>query len=334
LKAFTVRWRIPPLFAICRTLYAGLCLSRGTWNDAEVELSAAASELSATMPGGVPEAITRLGELRRRQGRVVEAAGLFAQAESHPRAVLGRAALAFDQDQPAAARELVDRYLRRMPPADCAARAAALDLLARIAAALSDTEAAIAARDELAAIADKLNTDPLRAMAASSRALVAMADGEWETARASFEDAVDLFTAAGMPFEAARARMDRAGVLERAGRREDAIVEAAAGRDGFTSLGAAGEAARAAAMHSRLESRPGTVKQPISGAAATRFDLLTARERDVLKLVGDGLSNPDIARRLGLSEHTVHRHISNILTKLDLPSRTAAAAAAARSGAI
>jgi DNA-binding CsgD family transcriptional regulator/tetratricopeptide (TPR) repeat protein len=334
LKAFTVRWRIPPLFAICRTLYAGLCLSRGTWNDAEVELSAAASELSATMPGGVPEAITRLGELRRRQGRVAEAAGLFAQTESHPRAVLGRAALAFDQDQPAAARELVDRYLRRMPPADCAARAAALDLLARIAAALSDTEAAIAARDELAAIADKLNTDPLRAMAASSRALVAMADGEWETARASFEDAVDLFTAAGMPFEAARARMDRAGVLERAGRREDAIVEAAAGRDGFTSLGAAGEAARAAAMHSRLESRPGTVKQPISGAAATRFDLLTARERDVLKLVGDGLSNPDIARRLGLSEHTVHRHISNILTKLDLPSRTAAAAAAARSGAI
>ena len=64
------------------------------------------------------------------------------------------------------------------------------------------------------------------------------------------------------------------------------------------------------------------------------FDRLTTRERDVLKLVGEGLSNPDIARRLGLSEHTIHRHVSNILTKLDLPSRTAAAAAAARFGAI
>jgi len=42
-----------------------------------------------------------------------------------------------------------------------------------------------------------------------------------------------------------------------------------------------------------------------------------------------GLGNQEIAQRLGLSEHTVHRHVSNILTKLDLPSR-----AAARSGAI
>src|SRR5262245_48131386 len=113
LKALTTRWRVPPLFAICRTLYAGLCLSRGTWDDAEAELSAAAKELAGTMPGGVPEAITRLGELRRRQGRVDEAAVLFGQAESHPRSVLGRAGLALDLDRPVEARELVDRYLRR-----------------------------------------------------------------------------------------------------------------------------------------------------------------------------------------------------------------------------
>jgi len=50
--------------------------------------------------------------------------------------------------------------------------------------------------------------------------------------------------------------------------------------------------------------------------------------------VSEGLSNHEIAKRLDRSEHTVHRHISNILTKLDLPSRAAAAAAAARSGAI
>jgi len=46
--------------------------------------------------------------------------------------------------------------------------------------------------------------------------------------------------------------------------------------------------------------------------------VLTPRERDVLKLVAQGQSNKDIAQRLVLSEHTVHRHLANILRKLDL----------------
>ncbi|HWP42252.1 MAG TPA: LuxR C-terminal-related transcriptional regulator [Blastocatellia bacterium] len=58
------------------------------------------------------------------------------------------------------------------------------------------------------------------------------------------------------------------------------------------------------------------------------------REVEALRLVARGLSNPDIARQLNLSEHTVHRHVSNILTKLDLPTRAAAAAAAAREGVV
>jgi DNA-binding NarL/FixJ family response regulator len=62
--------------------------------------------------------------------------------------------------------------------------------------------------------------------------------------------------------------------------------------------------------------------------------VLTPRELDVLKLVTQGLSNPDIARRLVLSEHTVHRHLANILRKLDLSSRAAAAAWAVRTGLV
>ena len=59
---------------------------------------------------------------------------------------------------------------------------------------------------------------------------------------------------------------------------------------------------------------------------------LTPRELEVLGLLADGLTNRQIAARLVVSEHTVHRHVTNLLRKLDLPSRTAAAAFAVRSG--
>jgi DNA-binding CsgD family transcriptional regulator len=59
---------------------------------------------------------------------------------------------------------------------------------------------------------------------------------------------------------------------------------------------------------------------------------LSAREREVLRLVAAGLSDAEIAERLVLSRHTVHRHVANIRTKLRLPSRAAAAAHAARIG--
>ncbi len=58
--------------------------------------------------------------------------------------------------------------------------------------------------------------------------------------------------------------------------------------------------------------------------------MLSAREREVLALIADGLSNAAIADRLRLSDHTVKRHVANILLKLDLPTRAAAAALAGR----
>ena len=64
------------------------------------------------------------------------------------------------------------------------------------------------------------------------------------------------------------------------------------------------------------------------------MSILTPRELDVLKLVAQGLSNPDIARRLMLSEHTVKRHLANILRKLSLSSRAAAAAWGVRTGPV
>jgi pimeloyl-ACP methyl ester carboxylesterase/DNA-binding CsgD family transcriptional regulator len=61
---------------------------------------------------------------------------------------------------------------------------------------------------------------------------------------------------------------------------------------------------------------------------------LTERETEVLGLVASGLSDAEIAERLVLSPHTVHRHVANVRTKLGLPTRAAAVAAAAKRGLI
>ncbi|HYM84064.1 MAG TPA: response regulator transcription factor, partial [Candidatus Dormibacteraeota bacterium] len=61
------------------------------------------------------------------------------------------------------------------------------------------------------------------------------------------------------------------------------------------------------------------------GPAAEPVEPLTAREREVVGLVGRGLANKEIAHRLGITERTARTHVSNILGKLGLASRTQAA---------
>lgn len=78
----------------------------------------------------------------------------------------------------------------------------------------------------------------------------------------------------------------------------------------------------------------------VPGTAAERAEsepaaaLLSRREREVLALVAEGLSEQEIAEQLSLSRHTVHRHVANIRRKLGRPSRAAAVAEAARLGLI
>ena len=71
---------------------------------------------------------------------------------------------------------------------------------------------------------------------------------------------------------------------------------------------------------------------PVHVAGEPAAVLLSSREREVLALVAKGLSDPEIAEQLVLSQHTVHRHVANIRTKLGRGSRTAAVAEAARLG--
>jgi pimeloyl-ACP methyl ester carboxylesterase/DNA-binding CsgD family transcriptional regulator len=74
--------------------------------------------------------------------------------------------------------------------------------------------------------------------------------------------------------------------------------------------------------------------EPPPGPPDQRVEALTPREREILVLVAEGMSDAEIAERLVISRHTVHRHVANIRRKLDQPSRAAAAAAATRLGLI
>src|SRR6185436_18223747 len=118
-------------FAVCRTQYASICMWRGTWLEAEQELLTATDELAASRPAMTADGIVRLAELRRRQGRLVEAAALFEQCGAHGLAALGLAELAFDRGDLRSAAEQAERYLRRVLRHNRTDRAAGLDLLTR-----------------------------------------------------------------------------------------------------------------------------------------------------------------------------------------------------------
>jgi DNA-binding NarL/FixJ family response regulator len=94
---------------------------------------------------------------------------------------------------------------------------------------------------------------------------------------------------------------------------------------------AAGDALIDPAVTRRLIARLATVAPAPSGAPG-RLDALTARERDVLRLVAAGHSNSEIARHLVIEENTVKTHVSRILMKLDLRDRVQAVVLAYESG--
>jgi ATP/maltotriose-dependent transcriptional regulator MalT len=158
-----------------------------------------------------------------------------------------------------------------------------------------------------------------RAGARLAEAQLLLVEHREPAAREAAEDAVDLFDRAGSPFGAARARLLLARVLLALGEDTAGHREADAAARAFDALGAAGEADRARAL------RPGAAPAP---------GPLTVREVDVLRLVADGLSTAEIAARLVLSEHTVHRHVANTLTKLDVRTRAAAVAKASSLGLV
>jgi LuxR family maltose regulon positive regulatory protein len=319
---FAERFGSRYMLAFCRAEYGAIHLWRGRWTDAEEMLEASVEDFSGSRPAMVGGPLVGLAELRRRQARTQEALQLLDQAGPSAAAQLCRAHLALDRAEPRRAIELLERLLRQAPAERKLERVPALELLVRARVARGELDEARAVLEALREIEQLVATAPLRATVELAEGLLEAAGGEHERARTLLEDAVDRFERSGAPFEASRARIELATSLAALGRSELAEREASAALDCLRDLGAEAEAKRARRL----------LGASIRSDSAPGLQGITRREGEVLGLLAEGLTNRQIADRLVVSEHTVHRHVTNILRKLDLPSRTAAAALAVRSG--
>lgn len=316
----------PFLYVRCRLHYGSLLLEKGHWARAEGELHAAL-RMSEDVGGGArSEALGRLADLRLRQGRVEEAEALLSGLdEPGPPGLVAAVRLA--RGEAAAAAGLLERRLARRGDehADVTVELALL-VEARIAA--GDPRGAGEAAARLEEVARGRGArGPAPALAALSSARVERACGRSEVAVGLLERALELLAGLDLPLEAARARLELARALaDRSGPGGGpggpAVVEARGALAAFEGLGAAADADAAAALLRAL-GVPGR-------AVARNPGPLTRRETEVLRLVGLGLSNPEIARRLFISRRTAGHHVSRVLSKLGLRNRAEAAVYALR----
>jgi DNA-binding NarL/FixJ family response regulator len=159
---------------------------------------------------------------------------------------------------------------------------------------------------------------------------LALADQRSDPARQAFEDAVDLYIQSGAPFEVARSRLGLARALGDLGRYLAAIEQSQLAIALFSELEASLETTRARDVKQALVSASEINREQRPSTAGCGG--LSKREIEVLRQVAQGRNNQEIAERLFLSGHTVHRHVANILGKLQVSTRAAAVAQASRLG--
>jgi DNA-binding CsgD family transcriptional regulator len=316
--AFLRRYEHLPLLAFCRTCCADVFAATGRVDDAEEELVSAIRELTAAgQRSRCAHPAAKLASVRVLQGRFEDADALLAELEGAPETVEAAAALRLARGEAAAAAAMLERRIAEIGWGNLVG-VPLLGLLVEARLATEDVDGASEAADTLAAVAVPGGRSEATALLACGRVAAATADPRAETLLAA---ASERYARVDLPLDAARARLELARVMSAADPELAVDVARRAHRE-LDGLGATREASAASALLRSLGGK--------SRAGPRARQLLTQRETEVLHLLGEGLSNAEIASRLYISPKTAEHHVGRILQKLDLRSRAEAAAFAVR----
>ena len=264
-------------------------------------------------------AFYEMAEIHRMRGRFGDAEEAYRQAHLYGRSPdPGLARLRLAQGRVDAAAAAIRRTCsqRQKPAVRAGVLAACVDIM--LAAHAHDE--ARAAADELTALAEGTPAPYLRALSGQASGAIQLAENKPRDALDALRAAWVEWQALEIPYEAACARVAMGLSWRELGDAEAAELEFDAARRVFLRLEAAPDVER--------------VNTLLVAASQSTGRSLTPRELQVIRLIAAGESNRVIAGELSISERTVDRHVSNILTKLELPSRAAATAYAYEHGLV
>ncbi len=297
---------------ICRVHRSQVLQVTGDWDAAEREATRVCEDLADIDVASVAEAHYQVGELRRLRGDVEGAGAAHQRARQLGRDPQpGHALLQLARGRGEAAAAAI-RAALHAAGGNPLARAPLCAAQVEVALATDDLDAARRACTELEATAATYGTSGLEAAALHWRGAVALGEGRPDEALAALRAACRRWHAVQAPYETARACRLLAAAYRQLGDHDAAASELATAHDTLEQLGATTTADGAAPLPAGL----------------------TAREVEVLAAVATGQTNRQVADALVLSEKTIARHLSNIFVKLDVATRTEAAAFAFQHGLV
>ncbi len=294
----------------CATHRGQLLRLHGAYASALEELDGAVARyLDAGSDPALGLAHYERAEVYRVRGEYAAAESAYdAAAESGHSAQPGRALLWLAQGRVDAAAIVIRRLLGEVQ--DPVQRSQILAAAIEVLMGAGDVESSTRLSEELCLIGEAFGSTALQAAGLYAVASTELARGAGESAFRAAGRATQAWSQVDSPYESARSRVLVGRALRLLGDEASALADLAAARRSFADLGAVPAREQTTALMGEEPAPSG----------------LTPRELEVLRLVASGRSNAQIAGELVLSEKTVARHLSSIFTKLDVHSRTAAAA--------